>query len=462
MARMRRPIVTLVIALAACTQGASDTTMAATPATTLSTPAPTTTLAAIQVNYESCAAPQVTFSPLCETYGLIEKWHVDRPSDPARLAEAALAGLIAFSTEETEDRPRALICAIPHTLFTGFCDELASRVATEAIPIGPAVEAAVVSMTGTVLDPFSFYVSPDQTGAFRANGVVSGVGVLLGATDAAGSRCARVTTACPLRIVFVLEDNPGEEAGLATDDVIVAINGEPVEGLGFVEAGSRIGGNETGVVELTIERDGETLEIAVTRDELNVPTVEIDIPEIGVGYLRIPDFESDVPDLVSEALSVLADEPINTIVIDLRDNPGGLVDSAIDVTSEFVDGGVIFIETDGVDSFEVEAAEGGLATQQRLIVLVNQGTASAGEVLAAALRYRRDAAVVGASTFGKNAIQIAFPLKNGAEFHLAVSRWFSPNGDSVGDVGLIPDVELDLPSGMGIAELVSLALGAAG
>ena len=461
MARMRRPIVALVIVLAACTQEASDPTIVPITATTSTTPAPTTTMAALPVEYDDCGAPLVTFSPLCETYELIKKWHVDRPPDPAGLADAALAGLRAFTTEETEDQPRALICAIPHTLFTEFCDELASRVATEAIPIGPAIEAAVVSMAGTGLDPFSFYVPPDHTGAFRANGVVGGVGVLLDAIDAAGSRCAQVTATCPLRIVFVVEDNPGAEAGLAPDDVIVAIDGEPVDGLAFVEAGSRIAGNETGVVELTIERDGETLEITITRAELTVPTVEIDIPVSGVGYLRIPDFESDVPDLVFEGLGFLTDEQLDTIVIDLRDNPGGLVEAAIEVISEFVDGGVIFIETDGVDSFEAEAPEGGLATQQRLIVLVNQGTASAGEVMAAALRDRRDATLVGGSTFGKNAVQIAFRLKNGAEFHLAVSRWLSPNGASVGDFGLIPDVEVDLPSEMGAAELVSLALEAA-
>ena len=458
---MRRPIVALVIVLGACTPGASDPTILAPGVTTSSTPAPTTTLATLPVEYDDCDTPQVTFSPLCETYELIKKWHVDRPTAPAGLADAALAGLRAFTTEETEDQPRALICAMPHTLFTEFCVELASRVATEAIPIGPAVEAAVASMTGTALDPFSFYVPPDQTGAFRANGVVGGVGVLLDATDAAGSRCAKVTAACPLRIVIVLGDNPGGEAGLTTDDVIVAIDGEPVDGLAFVEAGSRIAGNETGVVELTIERDGETLEITVTRDELTVPTVEIDIPVNGVGYLRIPDFESDVPDLVSEGLTVLADEQLDTIVIDLRDNPGGLVDVAIEVISDFVDGGVIFIETDSVDSIEYAAAEGGLATQQRLIVLVNQGTASAGEVMAAALRDRRDATVVGGSTFGKSAIQVVFPLKNGAEFHLSVSRWLTPTGASVGNFGLIPDVEVDLPSEMGVADLVNLALEAA-
>ena len=169
--------------------------------------------------------------------------------------------------------------------------------------------------------------------------------------------------------------------------------------LAFVEAGSRLAGNETGTVKLTIEREGETLEISVTRDELTVPSVNIDIPLSGVGYLRIPDFESDVPELVSEGLAILAEDQLDTIVIDLRDNPGGLVDVAIRVISYFVDGGVIFIETDGVDSLDVEAFEGGVATEPRLIVLVNQGTASAAEVMAAALRDRRDATVVGGSNF---------------------------------------------------------------
>ncbi len=462
MAGMRRLTVALVIVLSACNQATSDPTIGVTTAATPTTLAASTTTTSLPVEYHDCNAPLVHFSALCETYQLIEDWHVDGPPDPGNLVAAATDGLRAFTTEETEEPPRTLICAMPDPEFGEFCDELASRVETEAIPIGPAVEAAVVSMIGIGLDPFTYYVPPDQVGAFRSNGVVGGIGVMLDAKDAVGSRCVRVTSACPLRIVFVLEDNPGAEAGLAADDIIVAIDGEPADGLGFVEAGVRIAGDETGVVELTIDRGEETLEFSITRDELTIPTVQVEIPVAGVGYLRIPDFEFDIPSLVRDSLGILANEPLNTIVIDLRDNPGGFIDAVVDVMSEFVDGGVVLVATNGVDSIEHQATAGGLATRQRLIVLVNQGTASAAEIMSTGLRDRRSATVVGDNTFGKNVIQIVFPLDDGGELHLAVSHWLSPGGTTVVDGGLVPDVDVHLPPGLSVEEVVSLALEAAG
>ncbi|MCZ6661501.1 MAG: S41 family peptidase, partial [Actinobacteria bacterium] len=193
-------------------------------------------------------------------------------------------------------------------------------------------------------------------------------------------------------------------------------------------------------------------------DELTVPTVEVRHPAPGVGYIRIPDFESDIPGLVVDGLIALDEEPYTTLVVDLRDNPGGFIDSAIAVMSEFVDGGVILVESDGTDEFEYEAIEGGHATNKRLLVLVNQGTASAAEVLAAALRDTRDAVIIGEATFGKHAIQIVFDLNNGAEFHLAIAHWVSPKGVSVRDGGLIPDHQAVMPASMSPSELVDLAM----
>lgn len=436
---------------------------------TTSTPAPpvqpeaatTTTMPALQIEVQDCSAPQVTFSILCETVRLIEGWYVDRPADTEELVEAALSGLGAYQTSETEEPPRVLFCAVPNEAFILLCDALAVRIETESIPIGPAIEAAVASMVDTSLGPFTYYVPPDQTGSFRSNGVVGGVGILLDATDAVGSKCARITETCDLRIVFVLEDNPGFDAGLLTDDVIISIDGEPVDGLGFVEATSLIAGDETGVVGLTVQRNGAEHEYSITRSELVVPTVEVEVTVPGVGYMRIPDFEDDIPALVLEGFELFGDELLRTIVIDLRDNPGGYVDSAVDVLSEFVDGGTVFVETDGVDEYEYTATEGGLGVAADLIVLVNNGTASAAEVTAASLRDTRGAVVIGQPTFGKDAVQIAFDLNNGGEFHLAVGRWLSPNRLSVAGTGLIPDVEVDLPAGMSVDEVVEAALEAA-
>ena len=456
---MIKSVLVVVLLLPACTTGAgqpADTTVAI-PTTT--TPRTATTAPPLQVQVDDCSAPQVPFSPLCETYELIQKWHVDRPFDANALAAAALQGLDNFATDESAEPPRALICAIPDPAFGELCNHLAARIDSASIPIGPAMQAAVSEMTDHGLDQFSYYVPPDQVGAFRSNGVVGGVGVLLDATDAIGSRCARVAASCPLRVVFVLEDNPAEEAGLLAGDVITAIDGTSVEGLGFVEAVSRIAGDETGTVEITVQRSGgETEVVAVERDQLTVPTVEIDLPRPGVGLIRIPDFEDDIPDLVHLGLTDLVDVGIDTLVIDLRDNPGGFVDAAVLVISEFIDDGVIFHTSEPDAESDVTALGGGLATGVNLIVLVNQGTASAAEITATALRDRRGAVIVGEPTFGKNAVQIPFDLRNGGEFYVAVAHWTSPDGETVAETGIAPDHVVPLPADMTAQELVDLAV----
>ena len=240
-----------------------------------------------------------------------------------------------MSASRRRHGPRTLQCVAPSTEFEEFCIALAERVLESEIAIAPAVEAAVSAMADIGLDPFSYYVPPEQVGSFRQNGIVGGVGLLLDATDAVGSKCARISETCPLEIVFVVEDNPGAEAGLLAGDVVVAVDGEPTSGQGFAATAGVIAADETGQVEITVLRDGETLVFVIERSELTVPTVIVDLPVSDVGYLRIPDFEDDIPGLVEDALLSLADFSPRTIVIDLRDNPGGFIDADIDVASMF-------------------------------------------------------------------------------------------------------------------------------
>lgn len=392
---------------------------------------------------------------------VLETWYVDTPIDADTLAAAAIQGLAGYTTTETEEPPRTLFCAIPHQAFTGLCDALAVRVDETQMPVGPAVEAAMSHMIDTGLDPFTYYLPPGQTGAVRINGIVGGVGVVLDARDAAGSKCTQITDVCELEIVVVLEDNPAFDAGLLTGDIIRSVDGEPVEGKGFTAVVSLIAGDESGPVEVTVDRDGTEMNFDIERTELTVPTVEVGLPLGDVGYIRIPDFEPDIPPLVTSALDDLAAEGPETLVVDLRDNPGGYVDAFVEIADEFIDGGVVMVSEAPTEHLEYEAGPGGTATEQRLVVLVNQGTASAAEVLAGALRDRRDAVIVGTNTFGKDAVQIPFTLRNGGEFYVAVARWSTPEGDSAGNGGLTPDREVRWPSGVTAEDVVAIALEAA-
>lgn len=462
MKTMRKALVAILITVAACGQAGdpSDTSAEAAPPSTPKT-ATTSTFATQPYEVQNCDSPPVTFSALCEMYELTQSWHVDRPARPQDLADIALRALRSYSDAEGEPRPRSLICAVPDEAFTGFCEELSRMVGESEIAIGPAVDAVVSAIAQRAFDPFTYYVPPDQVGSFRLNGVVEGVGVLLDARDAVGSRCAVITAACPVQIVFVLDDNPGADAGLRAGDIITAVDGAPVDGAGFADTAAALAGDEMGTVELDISRGEETLVFTITRSELTIPTVLVRLPQTGVGYIRIPDFQDDVPELVGDAIDALSEASPHTMIIDLRDNPGGLLDSAIEVASEFIDGGTVMQTFAPDEHVEHPADAGGSATRERLIVVVNKGSASAAEVLAGALRDRRGALIVGSDTFGKDAVQIRFDLRNGGELHVTVARWSTPDGATVAQGGLSPDRELVLTADMTIEELTEAALEAA-
>jgi carboxyl-terminal processing protease len=454
---MRRLFLLLALSAAACsTSTGTISTTSTVPPTVASTTS--TTLPPIPMEIQDCGAPPVHFSTLCETIELLDEWYVNRPVDLESLATIATTAAVEYETSESEDPPRTFFCAIPDEAFVSLCDTLIERMRSEHLPVGDALEVAVTSMIDLGLDPFTWYIPPELAGGFRSDGVVGGVGILLDATDAAGSKCTRVAAVCPLRIVFVLEDNPGADAGLEAGDVITTIDGESVIDRGLVDVATLIGGDQTGTVVLGIERDGASLQITVERQELDLPTTTVDVPLDNVGYIRIPDFSFEVPFLVDSSIGVLLTASPQTIVIDLRDNPGGLVDAVVSVASQFIPSGTVLNYEFPGGSSSYEVSGGAPATAPRLVVLVNEGTASAAEVLAGALRDMRGATVIGQPTYGKNAIQIPFELRNGGEYHVAIAHWTTPSGQSVADSGLIPDKIVDFPAGLDTEQLTRFAI----
>ena len=454
---MRSTAFALLALAVACTgQGAVGTTPPTPPMTTPI--GATTTTIGLVVDVQDCATPPVTFSALCEVFGLLQEWHVDRPLDPLELASTATRALEEAVVTETSAPPAILPGAVPDPAFTDFCTRLGEIVEETGGAVGPLVDLSVLTMVDATLGPFTYYVPPDQVPNARTDGIVGGIGVVLDARDVVGSRCARIAVGCPLEIVFVLDGNPGLAAGLEAGDHIVAVDDVPVEGQGFAATARQIAADETGRVRITVERDGRTLIFDIERATLVGPLVEVDLPVPGVAYLRIPNFAAEIPGLVREALEALAPFDPATFVVDLRDNPGGLVDVVVVVASEFIAEGPVFQATGPDDSRVYEASGEGLAHSARILVLVNRGTASAAEVLAGALRDRRGAVVIGTTTFGKDAVQIPFDLRNGGQLYVTVARWATPDGVTVGGGGLVPDVELDLGMDVSIEEVVDIAL----
>lgn len=455
---MRRLLPAALAFVIACATAAPPATTVPAPPVATVPPATTTTVGVQAVEVQDCSAPPVTFSPLCEVYGLIEDRYVESPVDNERLAAAALTGLNDFTTFDTEEPPRTLFCAIPNGEFEVLCRRLAERVGEESLPVGPAIDAAVAAMVRSGLDPFSSYLPPEQVLAVRSNGVVSGVGIFLDARDAVGSRCLRISRACPLEVIFVLQGNPGAEAGLSPGDLILAVDGESVDGMGFIDAAATIAGDETGTVELRVNRGDRVLNFTVQRATLIVPTVQYGLLQPGVAYLRIPDFKDDIPDLVEEALNTLVEGRPDTIVIDLRDNWGGFIDVSVEMASMFIGDGTVMVTTSARETIEHAVTREAIAPSQRLIIMVNRGTISAAEILAAVLRDRRGAILVGTATFGKDAIQIPFRLRNGGELDLTIAHWTTPAGLTPRDGGLQPDRVLEWDPDMTVGEAVAATL----
>lgn len=458
-------IAVLVVALAACADGGTiETTVPTTtaPSTTSTTLAPTTSLTpTAQYTVADCETPPVTFALMCDVYELLARYHVDAPIDPSALAAGAALGFEAFDAESIESPSETFVCAIPVEDFERLCEYAAERLAGDPQQIELAMEEAVASMISLSLDPFTYYLPPELSGALTEDGIVTAVGLLLTIRDPVGSVCTVVENNCRLEVVLSVPDGPAQEAGLEAGDIIETIDGESVEGTDLVEVVARLDGPEgSNVVIGRTTEGGSTDEVVIERRLPPTPVLEGEIPVEGVGYIRLPDFGADIPQFLHALLEEWQDEDLDHIVLDLRDNPGGFVDVATLVASEFLPDGLVLRSEAPEESLEYPVQEGGLATSAPpLTVVVNAGSASASEILAGVLQERGRAVVVGEPTFGKDTVQIGFPLRNDGELRVTVARWVTPDGVSVARDGVVPDVQVEIPSEASPAEVVDLVLG---
>jgi carboxyl-terminal processing protease len=246
---------------------------------------------------------------------------------------------------------------------------------------------------------------------------------------------------------------------LEAGDIIETIDGESVEGTDLVEVVARLDGPEgSNVVIGRTTEGGSTDEVVIERRLPPTPVLEGEIPVDGVGYIRLPDFGADIPQFLHATLAEF--EGADALVLDLRDNPGGYVDVATLVASEFLSDGLVMRTEAPGEVLDYPVQEGGLATAgPDLIVVVNGGSASASEILAAVLQERGRATIAGQATFGKDTVQIGFPLVNDGELRVTVARWVTPEGSTVAGVGVVPDVIVEIPPDASPEEVVDLVLG---
>lgn len=289
------------------------------------------------------------------------------------------------------------------------------------------------------LDPHSEYLQPEDYSSLRetTSGEFGGIGIEVGQEDGF------------LKVVSPIDDTPASRAGIQPGDVVIKIDGTSVKGLTLAQSVERMRGKIGTKVTLTIVREGaeKPLEIELSREKIRMTSVRTRDLAPGFAYLRITQFQSHTGSDAHKQLKALADgqSPLQGLVLDLRNNPGGVLAGAQQVADLFLDSGNI-VYTEGRDARarqRLDASPGDLLHGAPIVVLVNRGTASAAEIVAGALQDHRRAVIVGTQTFGKGSVQTVLPLQGERGLKLTTARYYTPAGRSIQAEGIVPDIPVE-------------------
>lgn len=299
------------------------------------------------------------------------------------------------------------------------------------------IEYAISGML-TSLDPHSAYLNEESFTELQVgtSGQFGGLGIEIGMEDGF------------VKVVAPIDDTPAERAGMKAGDLIIRLDDKSVKGLSLNEAVKIMRGKPGTDITLTVVREGEDkpLKIVITRDIIRVKSVKWRTLEDGFGYVRITQFQSRTGDNLAEAISKLKDEnkKLKGLVLDLRNNPGGVLNAAVAVSDAFIDKGlIVYTEGRTGDSDnKFHATTGDLIKGAPLVVLINGGSASASEIVAGALQDHKRGVIMGTQSFGKGSVQTILPMNNGTAVKLTTARYFTPNGRSIQAEGIVPDIKV--------------------
>lgn len=306
------------------------------------------------------------------------------------------------------------------------------------------IEGAIDGMLNT-LDPHSSYLSAKdfQTMQEQTRGTFAGLGIQVTMDNEGPDKGF-------IKVIAPIDDTPAARAGMQTDDLIVEIDGEPVLGLSIDEAVSKLKGKKGTQVDIKVvrARDEEPFDLSLVRDIVRVASVS-SRPEGDFGYIRIAAFTEQTEEGLNKALKELAKEipgGPKGIILDLRSNPGGLLDQSVAVSDAFLEGGEI-VSTRGRrprDTLREMGTPGDKLNGKPIIVLINGGSASASEIVAGALQDRNRALLLGTKSFGKGSVQTVIPLQNGLQgaLRLTTAKYYTPSGRSIQALGIVPDIRM--------------------
>jgi len=300
------------------------------------------------------------------------------------------------------------------------------------------VYGAIKGMVNT-LDPHSGFMPPDAYKEMQVDtkGEFGGIGIQIGIKDNI------------LTVISPIEDTPAYRAGIKAGDRITKIGDQSTRDMAIHDAVAKMRGPKGSTIKITIARDGwkEPKEFTIERDIIRVKSVKSKVLEEGIGYVKITQFQEQTAADLATALAKLTDEKVTSLVLDLRNNPGGLLNSSVDVASQLLPPGKLVVYIKDRSGEKTEYKTGGkLPSYEKptIIVLVNQGSASASEIVAGALKDWHRAVILGVQTFGKGSVQSVIPLSDGSGLRLTTARYYTPSGTSIQSTGIMPDIIVKL------------------
>ncbi|BBP44168.1 S41 family peptidase [Thiosulfativibrio zosterae] len=291
------------------------------------------------------------------------------------------------------------------------------------------------------LDPHSAYLPPKDYKEMEEHttGEFGGLGMEVGLEDGF------------VKVISPIDDTPAQEAGVKAGDLIIKLDEEPTKGKTLNESVKVMRGKPGSTIKLTIVRKGEDkpIELELTRAVIKVKSVKQKLLTDGMGYVRISQFQIRTGEDLTDSIAKLTEEnkaPLNGLVLDLRNNPGGVLRAAVQVSDAFLNKGLIVYTKGRVENSQMrfEAENGDVMKGKPIIVLINEGSASASEIVAGALQDQKRALIAGRTSFGKGSVQTLLPLNNGGAIKVTTARYFTPSGRSIQAEGIKPDIKIDL------------------
>lgn len=347
----------------------------------------------------------------------------------------------SIENKDFKDIPDYLTKDVDFNLFWDVWNIVKDKYYDKTIPETKLFYGALSGIVNSLEDSYSIFLTAQDTDEFEEElqGNFEGIGAEIGIRSGI------------LTVITPLPDSPAIEAGLRAKDAILEIDGENTENINLYDAVNKIRGEKGTEVTLTVYREGfiEPKQISITRQAINVKSVVWEIRDDGIVYIKVRQFNGSTIPLFNDAVMELSQKiEINKIILDLRNNPGGYLQSAIDMAGEWINGQVVVSEKrrqgDKIIEINHKSQKSARLSNYNTVVLINGGTASGSEIVAGALQDLNEAVIIGEQSFGKGSVQDLTQLKDGSSIKLTIAKWFTPNGRSIEDEGITPDVVVEM------------------